>query len=866
MSTYSFVAKLRRGISVGIALPLLSGVLIALQLMLPSGAFASSTQSNYSFGTSQLMDRASVSVVRLVASYSGVPPGCQPSATGLGVLVGSWASSGSKIINSWMLTDASLVNPNGASCGAGQLTEQLASIQIYSNTAYAGSTSSSTTLPSVQQLASIQCQSRFCTGGSIVCQVTPVEPTSQTCSGGVVLVSFQTPLPQPFIDVASANQATRVLGIELTGSSSLPPSPAQALQFLAPAPASSLSAPDNEPGMPIVNGNGQLVDMNTKVTDGAESIRTFVTDQLSPAPIQSGHTNAVHDNWNNGIMHFYAHNLTSAQTDFRNAARPNPQFQAPGAFLKLSAFQGLGSTGARGGAGNGTPTPGGAGQSTTIFCYHILNSQLMWLVIGGVVLLIILLLLLSLALVRRQAQRRRELARFEEEQRMVDQKAAMDAARIAQQEKVERRPAQQVPARQQQAAPVTNNPGTPRLLPMSDLRCPNCGHPVLPNDNFCSNCQAVLSPTESGLHRRATLPPSSSPPAPMPSPPPVASSPPAPGLVPTASIYDQPTREMSPSQFRNGQAELERTLPFTSEEVKTAPAFPVAPIEQFTGRNMSLAVGTRTNPGIKRQHKPNEDSLFAAQGERIHNSNTEQFGLFVVADGMGGHANGQDASRLAIQTIVDRVLPKLSASEQFTDDGLTELLVDGVKEANLAVHQRNMEDRADMGTTMTATLIVGATAYIANVGDSRTYLYRRPEGLRKITNDHSVVASLVEAGIIKPEDIYTHTKRNQIYRSLGEKPSIDVDSFIVLLKPGDELLLCSDGLWEMVRDPAIEQILGNVPDPMQSGNALIKAALEGGGDDNVSVIVVSINETSQRTGMTGIQLLARPEAPQYPPM
>ena len=167
---------------------------------------------------------------------------------------------------------------------------------------------------------------------------------------------------------------------------------------------------------------------------------------------------------------------------------------------------------------------------------------------------------------------------------------------------------------------------------------------------------------------------------------------------------------------------------------------------------------------------------------------------------------------------------------------------------------------------MTTALVVGTTAYIANVGDSRTYLYRRPEGLRKITNDHSVVASLVEAGIIKPEDIYTHTKRNQIYRSLGEKPSIDVDSFIVLLKPGDELLLCSDGLWEMVRDPAIEQILSSVPDPLHSGNALIQAALEGGGDDNVSVIVVYINETSQRTGMTGIQLLARPEAPQYPPM
>ncbi len=281
---------------------------------------------------------------------------------------------------------------------------------------------------------------------------------------------------------------------------------------------------------------------------------------------------------------------------------------------------------------------------------------------------------------------------------------------------------------------------------------------------------------------------------------------------------------------------------------------------------MSLVVGTRSNPGIKRQHKPNEDSLFAAQGERTLNSNAEQFGLFVVADGMGGHASGQDASRLAIKTIADRALPQLSGNEPLTDEALIQLLVDGVKEANLAVHQRNIQDRADMGTTMTAALIVGTTAYIANVGDSRTYLYRRPDGLKKVTNDHSVVASLVEAGIIKPDDIYTHPKRNQIYRSLGEKPVIDVDSFTVHLQPGDKLLLCSDGLWDMVRDPTIEQILSTVPDPSQTGNALIKAALDGGGDDNVSVIVVHINEATQRTGMTGIQLLARPDSPQYPPM
>jgi serine/threonine protein phosphatase PrpC len=259
-----------------------------------------------------------------------------------------------------------------------------------------------------------------------------------------------------------------------------------------------------------------------------------------------------------------------------------------------------------------------------------------------------------------------------------------------------------------------------------------------------------------------------------------------------------------------------------------------------------LQMGFESHAGIKRRHRPNEDSLFAAQGELTLNSSVEQFGLFVVADGMGGHANGQDASRLAMQTIVDRLMPKLSSSEQFTDEAYMQMLVEGVQEANQAVHQRNLEQRADMGTTMTATLVVGTTAFVANIGDSRTYLYRELEGLKKVTNDHSVVASLVKDGFIKPEDVYTHPRRNVITRSLGEKPVIDVDSFKVPLQAGDTLLLCSDGLWEMVRDPIIQNVLRSVPDPLQASAALIKAALDGGGDDNVSAIVVFIPGEQER--------------------
>ncbi len=263
---------------------------------------------------------------------------------------------------------------------------------------------------------------------------------------------------------------------------------------------------------------------------------------------------------------------------------------------------------------------------------------------------------------------------------------------------------------------------------------------------------------------------------------------------------------------------------------------------------LNLTVGALSHPGIKRQHKPNEDSLFAVQGVQTHSSQPQPFGLFVVADGMGGYAYGQEASRLAIQTIADQVLPKLFGRRGLDDADLNSLLVDGIQAANQVVHQRNMEQHTAMGTTVTAALVVDATAYMVNVGDSRIYLYCEPEGLRKLTRDHSVVAHLVETGIIKPDDIYTHPQRNQIYRSLGHEPSIEVDSFIEQLQPNDTLLLCSDGLWEMVHDSRIEQILWNIPDTSQMSRALIEAALAAGGEDNVSVIVVSATEATRDTG------------------
>jgi serine/threonine protein phosphatase PrpC len=263
------------------------------------------------------------------------------------------------------------------------------------------------------------------------------------------------------------------------------------------------------------------------------------------------------------------------------------------------------------------------------------------------------------------------------------------------------------------------------------------------------------------------------------------------------------------------------------------------------GTTLQLLVGVETDTGIARKNAPNEDSVLALQGTRPFAGELHPVGLFVVADGMGGHAHGQEASQLAIQAIHNAIVPTLQhAGEENEDDLFAELLKEGVHCANLAIYQRNRhseEQKGKMGTTITAALVVNTQAYIVNVGDSRTYRYRQGEGLKQLTHDHSVVARLVEKGVITRDDVYIHPQRNQIYRCLGDHPSVEADFFKVELEVHDLLLLCSDGLWEMVRDPDIEMIISSsCPHASQISAILIQAALNRGGADNVSVVVAGI--------------------------
>ncbi len=232
--------------------------------------------------------------------------------------------------------------------------------------------------------------------------------------------------------------------------------------------------------------------------------------------------------------------------------------------------------------------------------------------------------------------------------------------------------------------------------------------------------------------------------------------------------------------------------------------------------------GALTDTG--RARAVNQDSLLVVDGR-----------LYAVADGMGGHRGGEVASALALESLAGNL-----------DEPTTQALVAGVTSANSAVYRRSAEDPElrGMGTTLIAlALIVGPDGQerlaMANVGDSRAYRLR--EGtLEQITEDHSLVESLVRQGRITPEEAATHPQRNIITRALGVDPQVEVDSWELPAVPGDRFLLCSDGLFNEVESDVITAILGRLEDPDAAVAELVRLANEGGGRDNITCVVVDV--------------------------
>ena len=255
---------------------------------------------------------------------------------------------------------------------------------------------------------------------------------------------------------------------------------------------------------------------------------------------------------------------------------------------------------------------------------------------------------------------------------------------------------------------------------------------------------------------------------------------------------------------------------------------------------MKAIVIAQTDVGLRRSE--NEDSYLVDETNR----------LFIVADGMGGHAAGNLASRVAVESICDfcrRYAERID--EQSLPYGLNpdlsgpaNLLTNAVSVANEKIRQiaTRSEQFNGMGTTVVSALINGRMVTIGNVGDSRSYLFRQ-SGYRQITVDHSWVNEQLQQNLITPEDARVHPWRNVITRALGSRESIEVDIFEERVRGGDQVLLCTDGLSGMVDDITMFEVLTTAEATQeQKADRLIEQAKRAGGTDNITLILIQFEE------------------------
>lgn len=253
---------------------------------------------------------------------------------------------------------------------------------------------------------------------------------------------------------------------------------------------------------------------------------------------------------------------------------------------------------------------------------------------------------------------------------------------------------------------------------------------------------------------------------------------------------------------------------------------------------LELSVGKLTDVGATRDH--NEDCF--AIHEPVYPQEWSVKGrLYVVADGMGGHAAGEVASRYAVDRLV-----QLYFSSAYEGD-LRWRLAECVRQINRELHQQASEKkgRARMGTTLVCAVVRADMLYVANVGDSRAYLIRGGT-IRPLTRDHSLVAEFIEAGTLAPEDADKHPQRSVLTRALGTKPQVEVDTFEERLQRGDAVVLCSDGLWGEVPDEEIKA-MATRGSPQTAVQQLVESANERGGADNITIVVLRVGEPAAPT-------------------
>jgi protein phosphatase len=248
-------------------------------------------------------------------------------------------------------------------------------------------------------------------------------------------------------------------------------------------------------------------------------------------------------------------------------------------------------------------------------------------------------------------------------------------------------------------------------------------------------------------------------------------------------------------------------------------------------------VGMGSSVGLQRDH--NEDALFAATSKLVTESTNHPFGLYIVADGMGGHVHGEKASEVAIRAMANHVLTKLlppilDTPAKNLEVSEQDVMNDGI----LSAHQAIIEHASGGGSTLTGVLLRGEQMTIAHIGDSRAYEIQPSGEMKLLTTDHSLVKRLEDLGQITSDEAASHPQRNVLYRALGQVESINAEVISSPVPKSGNLVICSDGLWGLVSDEEIAAMVLSTDSPQQASKNLVEAANAAGGPDNISVIVI----------------------------
>lgn len=298
-----------------------------------------------------------------------------------------------------------------------------------------------------------------------------------------------------------------------------------------------------------------------------------------------------------------------------------------------------------------------------------------------------------------------------------------------------------------------------------------------------------------------------------------------------------------PSANQENESALSTQSPLSDAQEVTRPISPR--LENITGIPpihadfSQLHASCYQSVGEQRDH--NEDALFAMTSMLSGNEHQLSFGIYIVADGMGGHQHGEIASKIAALTMANYLLKKIYQGQiqiqpEPPKTPLREILTEGVTKAHEAV----LNDAPGGGTTLTALLIVDNQMAIAHVGDSRVYAINSNNTMRALTRDHSLVKRLEELGQLTPDEAAIHPQKNVLYRALGQGEPFEPEIITTLTPDEGHLLVCSDGLWGLVPETTLGNIVNTAATLNEACKKMVAAANDAGGPDNITAILVRL--------------------------